>query len=65
MKDTNKNSTYSSHDYFAPLNLVEQKKILEGGACIHCHQKEPSFLKRLTTNYIKMLESRKTSCIIP
>lgn len=65
MKDLNKNGTYSSHDYFKPLNLKEQKKMLQVGACIHCHQNQPQFLKRLTTNYIQMMMSKKASCIIP
>ena len=65
MKDLNKNTSYSSHDYFKPLNLSEQKKMLEVGACIHCHQNQTGFLKRLTTDYEKMLKAKKATCIIP
>ena len=66
MKDVNKKTTYSSHDYFSPLDLNEQKKMLQVGACIHCHQKDDKFLKRLTNgDYQKMLKTRKNTCVIP
>lgn len=66
MKDLNVKTTYSSHDYFFPLELKEQKKMLEVGACVHCHQKDDKFLKRLTNgNYQKMLKTRKNACVIP
>jgi len=66
MKDINAKTTYSSHDYFFPLDLKEQKKMLEVGACIHCHQKDDQFLKRLTNGaYQKMLKTRKKTCVIP
>lgn len=66
MKDLNKKTTYSSHNYFFPLDLNEQKKMLQVGACIHCHQKDTPFLKRMTSgNYIKMLKAKKPNCIIP
>lgn len=66
LKDINKKTTYSSHDYFFPLDLKEQKKMLEVGACIHCHQKDDKFLKRLTHgDYQKILKSRKKACVIP
>ena len=66
LKDINKKKTYSSHDYFSPLNLKEQKKMLEVGACIHCHGKDDKFLKRLTDgDYIKMQKTRKKACVIP
>ena len=65
MKDLNKNTSYSSHNYFNPLNLSEQKKMLQVGACIHCHQNQASFMKRLTTNYSKMLKTKKATCVIP
>lgn len=66
MKDLNGKTTYSSHDYFYPLDLKEQKKMLEVGACIHCHEKGDKFLKRLTDgNYLKMLKAKKKECIIP
>ena len=66
MKDLNVKITYSSHDYFFPLDLKEQKKMLQVGACIHCHQKDDKFLKRLTNgDYQKMLKTRKKACVIP
>ncbi len=66
MKDLNVKTTYSSHDYFSPLDLKEQKKMLEVGACIHCHEKDNKFLKRLTDgNYVKMLRTKKKECVIP
>lgn len=66
MKDLNVKITYSSHDYFFPLDLEEQKKMLKVGACIYCHQKDDKFLKRLTNgDYQKMLKTRKKACVIP
>ena len=66
MKDINGKTRYSSHDYFFPLDLKEQKKMLEVGACIHCHQKDDQFLKRLTNGeYQNMLKTRKNTCVIP
>lgn len=66
IKDLNIKTTYSSHNYFYPLDIKEQKKMLQVGACVHCHEKDTQFLKRLTDgNYIKMLKAKKTSCIVP
>lgn len=66
MKDVNSKTRYSSHDYLFPLDLKEQKKMLEVGACIHCHEKDDKFLKRLINgNYQMMLKTRKKSCVIP
>jgi hypothetical protein len=66
MKDLNVKTTYSSHNYFYPLDLKEQKKMLQVGTCIHCHEKDDTFLKRLTDgNYLKMLKAKKRECIIP
>jgi hypothetical protein len=66
LKDLNKKTAYSSHAYFYPLDLKEQKKMLQVGACIHCHEKDDTFLKRLTDgNYLKMLKAQKKECIIP
>jgi len=66
MKDVNIKTTYSSHDYFYPLDLKDQKKMLQVGACIHCHAKDDIFLKQLTDgNYVKMLKAKKKECIIP
>lgn len=66
MKDVNPKTRYSSHDYLFPLDLKEQKKMLEVGACIHCHEKDDKFLKRLINgNYQMMLKTRKKECIIP
>jgi len=66
LKDLNGKTMYSSHDYFFPLDLKEQKKMLQVGTCIHCHEKDDTFLKRLTDgNYLKMLKARKKDCVIP
>jgi hypothetical protein len=65
MNDLNSNTTYSSHDYFFPLDLYEQKKMLQVGACIHCHQNQAPFMKRLTSDYNKMLKTKKASCVVP
>jgi hypothetical protein len=63
LKDINTTSTYSSHDYFFPLDLNEQKKMLQVGSCINCHQKDAEFLKRMTDGeYQKMLKNRKVNC---
>jgi hypothetical protein len=66
MQDTNAKKTYSSHDYFKPLDLKEQKRMLQVGACLQCHGKDVQFVNRMVDgDYQKMLQNKKSSCIIP
>lgn len=62
--DTSKK--YSAHDGFYPLDFEEQKKVLQVGACLHCHQDDNAFRNRmLKENYQQLLKNRSAKCIIP
>ncbi|MGC8865970.1 MAG: hypothetical protein ACP5O2_09660 [Bacteroidales bacterium] len=55
-------STRMQHRPFTP---DEQKKILQVGACLHCHGENPSFSQRLLYQYDKMLRQRSPRCVLP
>ena len=64
LKDLNPKNTYSSHDYFYPLDLQEQKKMLQVGACLQCHGKDEAFVKRMTDGeYQKMVKNKSSKCV--
>lgn len=66
LKDVNQKKTYSAHDYLKPLDLKDQKKMLQVGACVECHGKDKAFLNRMVEGeYQKMLKNRTKKCIIP
>ena len=66
LQNTDAKKMYSSHDYFKPLDLGDQKKMLQVGACLQCHGTDVKFLNRMVAGeYQKMLKSRKTTCVIP
>lgn len=48
-----------------PFDPAEQKKILQVGACLHCHGENSSFTQRLLYQYDKMLRQRSSRCVLP
>jgi len=48
-----------------PFNLMEQKKILLVGSCLHCHEEESEIMQRSLWDFSSVLEERSSSCILP
>ncbi len=66
LQEIKPDKTYSSHSYFFPLSLKDQKKMLQVGACLQCHGHDKKFLTRMTKgNYQEMLRMKTTTCILP
>jgi len=60
-----KQKKYSAHEEFYPLSLSDQKRILQVGACLHCH-KENNFRNQLIyEDYRKLVNKRSNKCVLP
>jgi hypothetical protein len=55
----------STRLHHRPFTPVEQKKILQVGACLHCHGEKPDFTDRLLYHYEEMLRKRSSRCVLP
>ena len=65
LQEVNPKKAYSSHSYLTPLDLKDQKKMLQVGACIQCHGKDQKFLKRMTDGeYPNMLQRKTKACVV-
>lgn len=65
LSDVKANGKYSAHQNFLPLNLQEQRKMLEVGACLQCHA-DPIFEKRMISGeYATMFRNKTQNCIVP
>jgi len=57
---------YSAHENFLPLNLEEQKRVLQVGACLYCHKDEISIREEMTKgNYQNLLRKMSKECVLP
>lgn len=65
LEDIDPQRKYAARKDFLPLNLKEQKKVLQVGACIYCHKNDEKFNNRLLEeDFNKMLEKRTKACVI-
>ncbi|MEI8046287.1 MAG: cytochrome b N-terminal domain-containing protein [Bacteroidota bacterium] len=48
-----------------PFNLEEQKRILQAGACLTCHDAASSVMKRGLADFEKVISERSKRCIMP
>lgn len=56
---------YSAHENFLPLNLEEQKKVLQVGACLYCHKNEIPIRTEMTKgNYQNLLRKISKECVL-
>lgn len=61
-----KEKKYSAHEGFYPLDLVDQKRILQVGACLNCHKKDIKFRNQLIYGeYQKLVNKRSVKCVLP
>jgi len=66
LSEINNSKKYSAHSGFLPLDLDEQKKILQVGACLHCHKNDTILQnKMIYGDYQNLLKQRKKDCILP
>lgn len=64
LSEVNNQKTYSAHDYLKPLDLQDQKRMLQVGSCLQCHGKDVKFTKRMVEGeYQKMLKNKTKKCI--
>ncbi len=61
-----KDRKYSAHENFYPLNLENQKKVLQVGACLHCHKGDSSLQEKMINgNYQSLLRNLNDKCVLP
>lgn len=65
LKDLKSNQQYAAHNNFNPLNLKDQKTMLQVGSCLTCHT-DATFQKRMVSGeYQSMLSNKTNKCVVP
>ncbi len=66
LNQINPSRKYSAHEDFYPLNLEDQKRVLQVGACLHCHKDNTSIRVEMSKgNYQKLLRRLSEKCVLP
>lgn len=52
----------ATRTWLRPFTVAEQKKILEVGSCLTCHDEKSSVMERSLTDYEGTLAARKSTC---
>ena len=55
----------ATSDYIRPFNTAEQKKLLNVGACLTCHDENSQVMLKSLVNYQSVFEARTRFCVIP
>jgi hypothetical protein len=58
-------SPNSTRTGLRPFNIEEQKKILEVGSCLTCHDEKSDVMDRALADYTQTMRKRSKRCIIP
>lgn len=56
---------YSTRTALRPFTVVEQKRILQVGSCLTCHDEKSKVMDQALENYPKTLGSRSVKCVLP
>ncbi len=56
---------FATRTSLRPFNVAEQKKILEVGACLTCHDEKSKVMDLTLENYRQALIQRSKQCILP
>ncbi len=57
------NAPYSTRDWLRPFNVSEQKRILEVGACLTCHEEKSKVMDQALENWEQALARRSKKCV--
>jgi len=55
---------YATRDWLRPFTVAEQKRILEVGACLSCHDEKSKVMDRALENYEQTLAGRSKKCVL-
>lgn len=56
---------YATRDGMRPFNVQEQKKILEVGSCLTCHEGKSKVMLAALTDFQKTRANKRKSCVTP
>lgn len=56
---------YSTRDYLRPFNVREQKRILEVGSCLTCHEDKSKVMNMALIDFENALSKRSKRCALP
>lgn len=54
---------FATRDWLRPFNVVEQKRIMQVGACLTCHDEKSKVMDQALENYGQTLARRSKKCI--
>lgn len=54
---------FATRDWLRPFNVSEQKRILEVGACLNCHDEKSKVMDQALENYQQTLARRGKKCV--
>jgi formate-dependent nitrite reductase cytochrome c552 subunit len=55
----------ATRSYIRPFNTQEQKKLLNIGACLNCHEENSAVMQASLIDYAEVFRQRKSVCKIP
>jgi hypothetical protein len=55
---------FATRDWLRPLNVSEQKRILEVGSCLSCHDEKSKVMDQALENFEQTLAGRSKKCVL-
>jgi multisubunit Na+/H+ antiporter MnhB subunit len=55
---------FATRDWLRPFNVSEQKRILEVGVCLNCHDEKSKVMDQALENYEQTLVGRSKKCVL-
>jgi len=55
---------FATRDWLRPFNVSEQKRVLEVGTCLTCHDEKSKVMDQALENYEQTLERRSKKCVL-
>jgi hypothetical protein len=55
---------FATRDWLRPFNVSEQKRILEVGACLNCHDEKSKVMDHALESWEQTLARRSGKCVL-
>jgi len=55
---------FATRDWLRPFNVSEQKRILEVGSCLNCHDEKSKVMENALDNWERTLAGRSKKCVL-
>jgi len=60
-----RNGKVATRSNVFPFSVEQQKRILEAGSCLTCHEEDSKIMKASLQDFDKLIKNRSSKCILP